>query len=68
LSPPSSRISEARSQREAGEAASDFYLLHAGFFFGLLFYPEDVGDIFLRNVSCLSTDYTVLYPRRQNSS
>jgi hypothetical protein len=25
-------------------------LLHAGFFFGLLFSPEDGGDMFLRNV------------------
>jgi hypothetical protein len=39
-------------------------LLHAGFFF----YPEDEGDIFLWNVSWFSTDYKVLYPRRQNTS
>jgi hypothetical protein len=31
---------------------------------GLFFYPEDGGDMFLRNVGWLSTDYTALYPRR----
>jgi hypothetical protein len=31
---------------------------------GLFFDPEDGGDMFLRNVGWLSTDYTVLYPRR----
>jgi hypothetical protein len=36
--------------------------------FGLFFYTEDGGDIFLRNVSRISRDYTALYPRRQNSS
>jgi hypothetical protein len=30
--------------------------------------PEDGGDMFLRNVGRLSTDYTALYPRRQKSS
>jgi hypothetical protein len=39
---------------------------HAIFLFGLFFYPEDGVDIFLRNVSWLSTDYTALCPRRQN--
>jgi hypothetical protein len=38
------------------------------FLLGLLFSPEDGGDIFLKNISQLSTDYTALYPRRQNSS
>jgi hypothetical protein len=28
----------------------------------------DGGDMFLRNIGSLSTDYTALYPRRQNSS
>jgi hypothetical protein len=27
--------------------------------------PEDGGDMFLRNVCLLSTDYTAFYPRRQ---
>jgi hypothetical protein len=35
-------------------------LLYAGFLLGV-FYPEDVGDMFLRNFGLLSTDYT---PRR----
>jgi hypothetical protein len=35
---------------------------------GLLFDPEDGGDMFLRNVGWLSTDCTALYPRRQYSS
>jgi hypothetical protein len=30
---------------------------------GLFFDPEDGGNMLLRNVSCLSTNYTVLYPR-----
>jgi hypothetical protein len=43
-------------------------LLHAGFFLGLLSIPEDGGDIFPFNIGCLSTDCTVLYHRRQNTS
>jgi hypothetical protein len=43
-------------------------LLHVDFLLGLLFNPEDVGDMFLRNVGCLSPDYTALYPKRQKSS
>jgi hypothetical protein len=30
---------------------------------GLLFNPEDGGDMFLRNFGWLSTDYTALYDR-----
>jgi hypothetical protein len=41
--------------------------IHAGFLLGLFLDPKN-GDIFLRNVGWLSTDYTVLYPRRQRSS
>jgi hypothetical protein len=33
-----------------------------------LFNFEDGGDMFLRNVDSFSTDYTALYPRRQNST
>jgi hypothetical protein len=29
------------------------------------FEPEDGGEMFLRNVGWISTDYTALYPRRQ---
>jgi hypothetical protein len=38
-----------------------------GFFFRLLFHPEDGCDIFIRNVSRLSKEYMALYLRRQNS-
>jgi hypothetical protein len=40
-------------------------LLHPGFLIDLFFDPED-GDMFLRNVNLLSTEYTALYPRKQN--
>jgi hypothetical protein len=30
--------------------------------------PEDGGDMFLRNVGCISTDYTASHPRRWYSS
>jgi hypothetical protein len=43
-------------------------LLYVGFLFGLFFVPEDGGDMLLRNVGCLSAEYTALYyPRRQDS-
>jgi hypothetical protein len=48
--------------------SSGITCFHVGFFLGLFFSHEDVGDMFLRNVDWLSTDYMVLYPRRQNSS
>jgi hypothetical protein len=41
---------------------------HAESFLGLFFYPEDEGEMFLRNVNCLSKDHMALYPRRQTSS
>jgi hypothetical protein len=40
----------------------------AGFSLALFFYPEDGGEMFLRNVRWLSTDYMALYPRRYHSS
>jgi hypothetical protein len=36
------------------------YLPHASFL--LFFDPENGGDVFLRNVAWLSTDYMFLYP------
>jgi hypothetical protein len=42
------------------------YLVRTGILFDLLFYPDDGGSMFLRNICCLSPDYTALYPRRQN--
>jgi hypothetical protein len=50
------RAEEARNQQEAGSKL------------GLFSDPEDGGDMFLQNVSGLSMDYVVLYPRRYNSS
>jgi hypothetical protein len=40
---------------------------HAGFLLGLFFDLEDGGNIFLRNLSWLSTDY-MTYPKRLYSS
>jgi hypothetical protein len=41
-------------------------LLYASFLLNLFFDPADGGDMFLRNIGWLSTDYTALYPRRYN--
>jgi hypothetical protein len=38
--------------------------IHAGFLLDLFFDPEDGCDMFFRNASLLSTDYTAIYPRR----
>jgi hypothetical protein len=43
-------------------------VLHDGFFFGLLFNPEDGGYMFLRNVGWHYVDYRTLCPRRKNCS
>jgi hypothetical protein len=37
---------------------------HVDFFLDLFFDTEGGGDVFLRNVGWLSTDYMTLYPRR----
>jgi hypothetical protein len=42
-------------------------LLHAGFFLGLVFIPEDGGDVFLRNVGRLWMGYTAFCRRSKNS-
>jgi hypothetical protein len=39
------------SKNKPNKKSSAFYLLHAGFLLGLLFDPENGGDMFLRNVS-----------------
>jgi hypothetical protein len=44
------RISEKINQHKSISLRSASYLLHAGFLLGLFFYPEDGGDMFLRNV------------------
>jgi hypothetical protein len=49
------------------ETSSASYVIHDSFLLVLFFGPEDVGDIFLRNVGRLSTEYTPLLPRKQNS-
>jgi hypothetical protein len=38
----------------------------AGFLLGFFFDPEVGSDMFLRNISLPSTDYTALYPRKYN--
>jgi hypothetical protein len=48
-----------QSRNQGGEQRSFL----AGFLLDLFFGPED-GDMFLRNVGSLSTDYTALYPIR----
>jgi hypothetical protein len=40
------------------------HLFQADILLCLFFNPEDEGDMFLRNVDWLSTDYTALYDRR----
>jgi hypothetical protein len=39
-------------------------LYHAGVLLGLLFEPEDGGDMFRRHLGWISTDYTALHRRR----
>jgi hypothetical protein len=45
-------------------SSSCYSMLRAGFLLGLLFSPDNGGDLFLRNVGWLSTDYMALHPRR----
>jgi hypothetical protein len=44
------------------------YLFAICLLLGLLFNPGDEGHMFLPNVGWFSADYTMLYPRKQNSS
>jgi hypothetical protein len=41
---------------------------HVDILFDLFFDPEDGGEMFPQKVGWLSTDYTILYRREQNSS
>jgi hypothetical protein len=43
-------------------------LLNPDILLGLFFHLEDGGDMFLRKLGELSTDYKALYPRRQDCS
>jgi hypothetical protein len=36
-----------------GKLISSWYLLHAGFLIGLIFDPDDGGDMLLRNIGLL---------------
>jgi hypothetical protein len=47
---------------KARRQSSAIYVIHVGFLLVLFFETADVGDMFLRNVGWLSTDYTSLYP------
>jgi hypothetical protein len=47
-----------------GKQSSAFYLLGTGFSLDFLFFPEDGGDIFIRNVNLFSEDYIALCPRK----
>jgi hypothetical protein len=65
------RCSQLKINRRFGRKYfqnSTCYLLHAGFLLGLFYDTKNRGDMILRNVSLLQTDYTVMFPRRQNSS
>jgi hypothetical protein len=57
------RIKE-QAKQDTGKLAVLAYLLHAGFLLGLLYSPEDEGNMFLQNIGWLSMDYMALYPRR----
>jgi hypothetical protein len=56
-------FSVEKTKQETSTEAGD-----VGFLFGLLFDPEDGGELFLRNVVWFSMDYTALYPIIQNPS
>jgi hypothetical protein len=61
---PSSGSYNKSSKKPAWQAT----WFHAHFLLALFFDLEDWSDMFLRNVSWLSIDYMVLYPRRENCS
>jgi hypothetical protein len=53
-----------QTTRVSKQASYAYYLLPAGILLRLFYNPEDRGDMFLRNVGWLSTDYMALCPRR----
>jgi hypothetical protein len=50
--------SRARAQRESKWQTESVISFHVRFLLGLIFGPEDGGDMLLTNVGRLSTDYT----------
>jgi hypothetical protein len=52
------KISHARNQGEAGYSS----MLATYFLAWHIFYPEDGGDMLIRNVGSFSTNYKALYP------
>jgi hypothetical protein len=50
------------------QAVGSSHLLSSAILLGLFLDPEEGGDMFLRNVGRLSTDYNALYPRIYKSS
>jgi hypothetical protein len=63
------RCSRLKINRRFGRKylqSSTCYLLHAGLLLDSFFDTENGGDMILRNVSLLPTDYTVMFPRRQH--
>jgi hypothetical protein len=57
-----------RPHLQGPRSCSVYYVLHADFLLDVFFSLEDWGDVLFRNIGWLSTDYTVLYLRRQNPS
>jgi hypothetical protein len=53
-----------RLKSDSEAVPSACHLSIPGFLLGLLFYPEDGGDAFLRNVDGTLLNYTALEPRR----